>query len=209
MLLLVAGFNLAMIKIQHSHLEAESQEILPDAILTPPVSPGRLEKSLLAAFDIGGLAKDSIKKSTEMSLATGKRILLVEDNLINQKLAKLLLAKLKCKVEVAGNGQEALDKLADSKFDLVFMDCQMPVMDGYTASGKIRELQGDASKLPIVAMTANAMRGDREKCIEAGMDDYLSKPVQAEAIRDAIVRWTVEEPQEPSTESALDSVESS
>ena len=107
------------------------------------------------------------------------KILLVEDNPINQKVASRVLEKAGHKVTIAGNGVEAITQVSDSLFDLVLMDVMMPEMDGLTATVAIRESeQGTDRHLPIVALTANAMQGDREKCLEAGMDGYVSKPIQ-------------------------------
>ena len=111
------------------------------------------------------------------------RVLLAEDNQVNQLVAKKILTSLGVTVEVVENGQQALDMLRkDTAFDVVLLDCQMPVMDGYTAAAEIRKLGGPVSQLPIVAMTAHAMSGDREKCIAAGMDEYITKPVKKEVL---------------------------
>jgi CheY-like chemotaxis protein len=107
----------------------------------------------------------------------GPRILLAEDNAFNQKVAVSMLTMLGCRVEVACNGAEALDMLQRGEYDLVCMDCQMPEMDGYEATRRIRALPGGASRIPIVAMTANALNGDRQACLDAGMDDFLCKPI--------------------------------
>lgn len=110
-------------------------------------------------------------------------ILLVEDNLINQKIILLSLQKMVKNIDVAGNGKEALDKFGTSKYDLILMDIQMPVMNGYVATKKIRELElSSNSHTPIIAITANALAGDKEKCLAAGMNDYLSKPFQIETL---------------------------
>ena len=119
----------------------------------------------------------------------GVRILLVEDNLVNQKLARRHLERFGCEVSIAGDGEEALGLIGFEHFDLVLMDCQMPVMDGYEATRHIRRRKDDSSSLPIIAMTANAMKSDRDRCIEAGMDDYLSKPVRSETLRTVMGRW--------------------
>jgi CheY-like chemotaxis protein len=120
------------------------------------------------------------------------RILLVEDNLVNQKVAAAMLKKLSCQVSIAANGAEALQILTTETFDAVLMDCQMPVMDGFEATRRLRA--GDAGEstitVPIIAMTANAMQGDRELCLEAGMDDYLSKPVSRDRLVAILQRWT-------------------
>ncbi len=118
-------------------------------------------------------------------------ILLVEDNVINQKVAlRILGKKLGYHVEVVANGKEAVKSLERFDYDLVLMDCQMPVMDGYEATGIIRNLNSDVRNhnIPIIAMTANAIEGDREKCLDAGMDDYISKPVNVMKLSDAIDR---------------------
>ncbi|MDA1266020.1 MAG: response regulator [Planctomycetota bacterium] len=118
------------------------------------------------------------------------RVLLVEDNLVNQRVATAMLAKGGFACELAVNGQEALDALEAHPFDLVLMDCQMPVMDGFEATRRIRERElKTGSNLPIIAMTANAMEGDRERCLDAGMDDYLTKPVNADNLISILNHW--------------------
>jgi CheY-like chemotaxis protein len=118
------------------------------------------------------------------------RVLVAEDNSINQKVIRHLLSRLGCAIEVAGNGMEAVEKVRqDNGWDLILMDCQMPVMDGFEATRAIRTMQGGARHIPIVAVTANALVGEREKCIAAGMDDYLAKPIDRDALAALINRW--------------------
>jgi CheY-like chemotaxis protein len=117
------------------------------------------------------------------------RILLVEDNPANQKVARIMLEKCGCDVTVVGNGREALERLCREPFELVFMDCQMPEMDGYDATRRIRVMQGPQASVPIVAMTAHAMQGDPEKCLAAGMNEYTSKPVSKRAIQSILGRY--------------------
>lgn len=120
---------------------------------------------------------------------SGLRVLLVEDNPINQRVARGLLERQNCKVVVAGDGSKAVELVAREKFDIVLMDGQMPDMDGYAAARAIRQLNSPAREVPIVALTASALQGDRERCLEAGMDDYLTKPIQLEPLIDALERW--------------------
>lgn len=134
--------------------------------------------------------EDTNSKALKQAYAQLK-ILVVEDNAVNQEVALGMLEKIGFSADVADNGQEGLDRLATEKFDLVLMDCQMPVLDGYAATGALRELerkQGNDRK-PVIALTANAMTGDAEKCLAAGMDDYLSKPFEEHALEEKIVFW--------------------
>jgi len=115
-------------------------------------------------------------------------VLLVEDNPINQMIAQKMLEKIGLELALASDGRQALDMLEQNEFDAVLMDCQMPVMDGFEATRRIRE-HDVLNNLPIIAMTANVMEGDREKCIEAGMNDYISKPIVVADLKKTIRRW--------------------
>ncbi|MBC8205669.1 MAG: PAS domain S-box protein [Kiritimatiellales bacterium] len=137
-------------------------------IVLPP-----LEEDVVSAT-----VKPIDKKLVELAA----EILLVEDNLVNQKVATALIQKMGCRVTVANNGAEALEVLPGQKFDLVFMDCQMPVMDGFEATRAIRQMVGELRDIPIVAITAHALKEDRQRCLDVGMDDYLSKPVHRDKL---------------------------
>jgi len=119
------------------------------------------------------------------------RILVVEDNPVNQEVAIAILESLGCQAEVAGNGQEAVEAVAKAHYDLILMDCQMPVMDGFAATAAIRRWEREQGRnpLPIIALTANVMKGFREQCLAAGMDEYLSKPFQPEQLEHLLHRW--------------------
>ena len=132
------------------------------------------------------------KRNGEKPAQDGKlraRVLVAEDNLVNQKVAVRSLEMLGCDAEVAANGAAAIEALQQGEFDIVLMDCQMPVLDGFHASQRIRELEGAAKHTPIIAMTANAMQGDRERCLAAGMDDYMPKPVTLAALDATLRHW--------------------
>jgi len=122
-------------------------------------------------------------------LPGGRQVLVVDDNSVNQKVAARLLTRLGCRVDLAVSGREAVTLVTQQPYDVVFMDCMMPDMDGYEATQAIRQLAGPVARTPIVAMTANAMQGDKERCLAAGMDDYLSKPVQPELLQAMLERW--------------------
>ncbi len=130
----------------------------------------------------------SVKPVGPASPAVRRRVLVAEDNLTNQKLAMHFLERLGCDVDVASNGREAVELVALRPYDVVFMDCSMPEMDGYQATERIRAL-GGSRRIPIVALTANAMSEDRERCIDAGMDDFISKPMRIQSVNEALTRW--------------------
>lgn len=120
------------------------------------------------------------------------RVLVAEDNAVNRLLVKRMFEKLGCRIDLACNGREAVEMAKQLHYDVIFMDCFMPELDGYGASREIRALEQDEQRVPIIALTANAMADDRAKCIAAGMDDFLSKPVGVEDIRKALQHWVYE-----------------
>ncbi len=130
-------------------------------------------------------AEGAAVRSPSPSLC-GKRVLLVEDNEINRKVALRMLTRCQLQVDVAVDGRDAVEKASQNAYDLILMDCQMPEMDGYEAT---RQLRAMGIAVPIIALTANALEGDREKCLACGMNDYLSKPVQAEQLQKVLIRW--------------------
>jgi len=175
--------------------------------LIKPVKPSQLHKTIIAIVnqEMHGISLDMSSDETSdnryasnFDVIKDKRrtfaILVVEDNIVNQKVAIGTLKKFGCQIDVAANGLEAVELLKKRPFDLVFMDCQMPVMDGYEATKQIRllekkQLMSYEGRMPVVAMTANAMKSDKEKCLTAGMDDYTSKPIKIEALGDILGKW--------------------
>ncbi|MFA6093095.1 MAG: PAS domain S-box protein [Elusimicrobiota bacterium] len=130
-----------------------------------------------------------VPDETERGRRRFLRILLAEDNEVNRRIVSLQLDKLGYRCEAAADGRKALELHADNSYQLILMDCQMPVLDGYGAAQELRRLEGDGPRVPVVAMTAHALEGDREKCLAAGMDDYLAKPVRLEDLAAVLERW--------------------
>ena len=162
-----------------------------DAAMPKPVHRRAILRGLSAVLDLDAEEQDEPQGTTQpQSTPEGRWILLVEDNLVNQKLAQTLLAKAGHRITLAVNGIEAVKRAGRNVYDLVLMDVQMPGMDGLEATRQIRNLPEPFASQPIIAMTANAMKGDREKCIQAGMNDYLSKPIDRHELLDKIGYWT-------------------
>jgi len=165
------------------------------AYLIKPLKPMLLRDVLVRHFGGESSAQRQPVEPPLIDEAPGARhplsILLVEDNLVNQKVAVRMLEKLGCSIDVAVNGAEAVEMWRHFDYDAVFMDCQMPVLDGLEATREIRRQEADAGRprTPIVAMTANAMHQDRSDCLAAGMDDYLAKPVRQEDLAAMLRTW--------------------
>ncbi|MEM6472064.1 MAG: PAS domain-containing protein [Planctomycetota bacterium] len=167
--------------------------------LLKPIKQSELFDAIVRTLGVNSV-EDSGSAEEDMDSETirGLRILLAEDNAINQKLAVGVLEKFGCIVVVVDNGEKAVQKVGSDKFDLVLMDVQMPVMDGLEATREIRRNEGDDSHVSIIAMTAHAMKGDREKCLEAGMDGYLAKPIRMDALRETLAGISANRSAEPS-----------
>ena len=186
----------------------EAANAPPDDFLIKPVSPSTLLESIIGQFQKE--ARDIVRHKSQIAAASalnaglrGSRILLVEDNELNQELVTEILTSVGAAVTLATNGKECLDILKQQDFDGVLMDIQMPVMDGYTATRKIRE-NPDFANLPVLAMTANALEGDREKALTMGMNDHIPKPLKIQQALATMVKWF--SPAEPTSnsESAAD-----
>ncbi|MEA3280593.1 MAG: response regulator, partial [Thermodesulfobacteriota bacterium] len=169
-----------------------------EAYLTKPVKQSQLYNCLTTVTGIKKTKPGAEPKHivTRHSIAEDKkhktRILLAEDNPVNQKVGLLVLKKFGYKADIAVNGKEAVKMLEKCAYDIVLMDVQMPEMDGYEATAEIRNPESNVinHRVPVIAMTANAMKGDREKCIKSGMDDYLSKPINPQKLLGMITKWS-------------------
>jgi signal transduction histidine kinase/DNA-binding response OmpR family regulator len=168
------------------------------AYFAKPVSHQQILESLAHIFE-GKAAplvpmvpeKEAITPVSPGTAANGRQILLVEDNKVNLEIISEMLSQLGCSVTTAVNGRQALEKIRSQPFDMVFMDCQMPEMDGFEAAGHLRSLKdkNHIPDVPVIALTANALKGDRERCLQSGMNDYLSKPVQKAQLQAMIGKW--------------------
>ncbi len=196
---LPGGKGVAVVLLTSGNLRGEEDRLEAAGIerrLTKPVRRALLYDCLATTLGCPTRAGASQRPVDEALPARGRptsqvRILLAEDNAVNRKVALLLLQKAGYQPEVAVDGLEAVQRLERESFDLVLMDCQMPVLDGFEATARIRAREAAlGTRIPIIALTANAMEGDRERCLAEGMDDYLSKPISGAALIEAVRRWT-------------------
>jgi len=190
-----------MSTLRHENVE-QFREAGFHGYINKPIRPSELKDIVSLTWETKHSNKTSpiitrhsfIKSNTENNEKTvfrRTRILLTEDNPINQMVATEYLENYKCNITPAGNGIEAIDQIKENTFDLIFMDCQMPEMDGFEATKAIRvhESKHGLKRTPIIAFTANAMQGDKEACLDAGMDDYISKPVNAKTLLNILSKW--------------------
>ncbi|MCP4291352.1 MAG: response regulator [bacterium] len=190
---------------QHAELESPA-ELGVSGFLTKPLKPNALRQCMEGLLNEDEFQFCRKQCAEEIQIEPSKdqtrsaEILLVEDNIFNQKVASTIISRLGHKVDIANNGREAVKILKSRSYDLILMDCQMPEMDGYEATRTIRDLNTDVlnHEITIIAMTANAMKGDREKCLETGMNDYLAKPVTADSVAEMISLWLAESSDCPS-----------
>jgi CheY-like chemotaxis protein len=194
----LTGTPIVMLSSGRSDDSARRRELGIAAYLTKPVVPASLFEAVAEVLArVPSDAPTSRLAATpraRVAEARSRSVLLAEDHKVNQQVAVRLLSRRGHRVTVVANGQEVLDALDHASFDLVLMDLQMPTMGGLEATARIREREaGSGRRLPIVAMTAHAMTGDRERCLAADMDDYLSKPIDSAALY-AIVEGTGEGP---------------
>jgi len=186
--------RLILMTPQHVRQQFElSDESCVSSILLEPVRETQFRETFETAFEIQSETPSLEKKTAHLDKDFASRfplrVMIAEDNSVNQLIALGFLSKLGYRADVVSNGSEAIASLERQPYDLIFMDVQMPEMDGLEASRRIRDRWTDARKPVIIAMTANAMQGDRDKCVQAGMDDYIPKPISIQAIKTIMERW--------------------
>lgn len=187
------NYSAKIILLSSSLNNTESEATDKGEIAVFMLKPVRSSLLYNAISTLLGENKKSIKHEAPLAekqyVYPGAKVLIVEDNKINQKVILGRLKKVKIEADVVNNGKEALEAIANNNYDLVFMDCHMPEMDGYEATIFLREKEKSEEHIIIVAMTANAMEGDKEKCIDVGMDDYISKPIKPALLENCLQRW--------------------
>ena len=178
----------------------EAKKLGIDAYMTKPVRQSQLYNCMLQTVakskkiqkissPVEAQAQGGQTKASTSKFRKDLRFLIAEDNLINQKVIGIQLKKMNYEIDIVDNGRLAIDAVKRKTYDVILMDCQMPEMDGYEATRQLRKLEGDKRHTIVIAMTANALKGDREKCLEAGMDDYLSKPIKMEVLTPILEKW--------------------
>ena len=185
------NFPLVLLSSIHE-LENDEQRSMFNLYLTKPVKQTKLLTNLERMFikDKGQAISKTTTAKTDSLFEKELSILLVEDNLVNQKVATKILERIGLEADIAGNGEVAIEMVQTKPYDLVFMDMEMPVMDGLDSTKEIKAIEADLSKMPIIiAMTANALPGDRERCLQAGMDDFISKPITVESVKTILKKW--------------------
>jgi len=193
----LAGTRLMMLSSTYANADQRAREEAGiRRYLNKPIRRADLMRAVLGVMASGPV--DSAPQPLVTSPGSGRlqgHVLLVEDNPINQGVAKAMLAKLGLTWQLADNGAEAVERVREADFDLVLMDCQMPVMDGFQATAAIRRLPlGRGSTLPIIALTANAMQGDDQACLDAGMNGFLAKPYSLAALHSTLSGWLESQP---------------
>jgi CheY-like chemotaxis protein len=194
----LAGLRLVLLtSVGYRGWAAQAQDAGFGALLLKPIRQSQLYDCIAMVMGVPQqpaparlITRHTLREAKQARVRA--HVLVVDDNLVNQTVAVRTLENMGCRVDVAANGHEAVEASARNTYDCIFMDCQMPEMDGYEATGVIRRREAQAgagSHVPIIAMTANAMEGDRERCLAAGMDDYVSKPARRDELESTLETW--------------------
>lgn len=195
---LTNAFILMLTSGEHNGDLARCRDLGVSAFLTKPVRRAELRAAIVAAISDQSHSQEGLRNLQAITgrnlkkqpAGRGAHILLAEDNVVNQRVARAILEKAGHSVEIAHTGQKTVRLWEEQPFDMILMDVQMPDMDGFEATAAIREKEKQAgAHIPIIAMTAHAMRGDRERCLDAGMDDYISKPIHAPTLLELVTHY--------------------
>jgi two-component system sensor histidine kinase/response regulator len=192
----------------------QADEVGLEGFLLKPVNPSMLFDTIMQAFgekrpEISRVAQRQEQETEILKHIQGAQLLLVEDNEINQQVAKEILEGAGLNVTLANNGQEAVNAVKENEYDAVLMDVQMPVMDGYTATRQIRNLKSEIRNVPIIAMTAHAMAGDEDKSLQAGMDGHVTKPIDPDQLFATLQKWIQPSEKRATTQKPIVSIEPS
>lgn len=186
-------YSLPLVLLSSVHeLDNNEQKEMFNLYLTKPIKQSQLLNNLERLFKINLLSKpvQSTEKYNTLLLGKNLTILVVEDNLVNQRVAEKILERLGFKIDLANDGKHALEMVQEKDYDLIFMDMEMPIMDGIETTKELKKMESSFQRFPkIIAMTANALTGDKERCIAAGMDDFISKPVTVESVKKILKKW--------------------
>ena len=176
---------------------AQEKLAIFNRIMLKPIKTARITNSMFEVFSIEHdedeflFEKNPLTEKNKVKKSNGIRVLLCEDNEVNMKVALMILKRLNVTIDTAENGQEAINKFLHVKYDIILMDCMMPIVDGYQATAEIRKFEKEHKFAPvtIIALTANATEDDRKKCLDAGMDDFITKPIRREFVEERINSW--------------------
>jgi CheY-like chemotaxis protein len=188
----LAGFQALPLMILTSFRDYEAARKAQDygikTYLTKPIREAQLMTAIAEMLGVGEAPAASTERQPEAAKVS-RRILVAEDNAVNQVVIRTMLQKEGHSVDIAESGRRAIALWETQPYDLIFMDCQMPDIDGFEATAEIRRLEAKGDRTPIIALTANAMEEDRQKCLEAGMDEHLSKPIRLAQLLSAVEQW--------------------
>lgn len=178
----------ALLRLYASLGRSQPQQLGGIGLITKPFRRSRVIEAILPEMPLA-LPPEGQAVPQRSVPGAGRSVLLADDNPVNLLVARKMLEQLGCRVAVAENGSQVLERLSADRFALILMDCQMPEVDGFEATARIRAQNGPSQRIPIIALTALAMQGDRDRCLAAGMDDYLTKPMSRSDLLRVLERW--------------------
>ena len=194
---LKAGCSAKVIVLASDFSRARQHKALADAFIEKPMIRARVVDRINRAFNVTGVEPSAKADKPEAASYAQYKVLLIEDNIVNQQVAAAMFKRLNCRLDIAEHGLAGLQMLESNDYDLILTDCHMPVMDGYETARAVRARTDAKARIPIVAITANTAPGEKEQCYAAGMNDYLSKPITNDALRTMLNKWLQEKRSRP------------